>query len=103
MKRQDTQGLQILQQQVSFHFLFGKGTKIAKYLNEHDKVYEAIIKIGIRTSTGDREGEKLEEKEVNNDNLEEEKVKKVLKSFIGKQTQKPPIYSAIKVKREKTI
>ncbi|MDE5830892.1 MAG: hypothetical protein K2H53_04490 [Clostridia bacterium] len=88
---------------MSFLCLSGKGTKISKYLIDHDKEYIATIKFGIRTTTGDREGEILEEKEVNINNLEEEKINNILQKFIGKQTQKPPIYSAIKVKRKKTI
>lgn len=103
MKKQDTQGRQIHQRQVSFLCLFGKGTKISKYLINHDKIYEAEIKLGIKTETEDAEGKIIEEKEVNIDNLKEEKVKKVLEKFLGKQKQLPPMYSAIKVKRQKII
>ena len=41
--------------------LVGKGTKISKYLIEHDKIYEAKIKLGIKTDTLDREGKIIEE------------------------------------------
>lgn len=88
---------------MSFLCLYGKGTKISKYLVEHDKIYEAVIKLGIKTDTGDREGQVIEEKKIASKNLEEEKVKSVLSNFLGKQEQIPPIYSAIKVKREKAI
>lgn len=88
---------------MSFLCLFGKGTKISKYLINHDKIYEAEIKLGIKTETEDAEGKIIEEKEVNIDNLKEEKVKKVLEKFLGKQKQLPPMYSAIKVKRQKII
>jgi len=81
--------------------LIGKGTKISKYLIEHDKIYEAVIKFGIETDTGDREGKAIQEKEVDLKNLEEGKVKNVLKSFEGKQEQIPPMYSAIKVNGKK--
>lgn len=81
--------------------LVGKGTKISKYLIDHDKIYETTIKLGIKTDTDDIEGKILEEKEVNLSNLEEETVEQVLKKFIGKQEQIPPIYSAIKVKGKK--
>jgi len=84
---------------VSFLCLFGKGTKISKYLIEHDKIYEAEITLGIKTDTEDREGKIIEEKEVDVKNLNEDKIKSVLKSFLGKQEQIPPMYSAIKVKR----
>lgn len=77
--------------------LFGKGTKISKYLINHDKIYETTIKLGTKTDTDDIEGKVLEEKEVNLQNLEEQRVKETLQTFIGKQNQIPPIYSAIKV------
>lgn len=88
---------------MSFLCLFGKGTKISKYLVSHDKTYEAVIKLGIKTDTGDREGKTIEERKVNLSNLEEEHVRQVLKGFLGKQKQKPPMYSAIKVKRKEII
>lgn len=67
----------------------------------HDKIYEAEIKLGAKTDTADREGKIIEEKEVEKDCLNEEKIKKVLKEFIGKQEQIPPMYSAIKVNGKK--
>lgn len=66
-------------------------------------MYRAEIKLGEKTSTGDREGEIVYKKEVDSSSLEINKVNKVLKSFIGKQTQKPPMYSAIKISRKKTL
>ena len=66
---------------------------------EHDKIYEAEITLGIKSDTEDREGKIIEEKEVDVKNLNEDKIKSVLKSFLGKQEQIPPMYSAIKVKR----
>lgn len=77
--------------------LIGKGTKISKYLINHDKIYEAVLQLGMKTETGDGEGSILEKIEVSNDTIEEENVNKVLSSFIGKQSQTPPMYSAIKV------
>lgn len=77
--------------------LVGKGTKISKYLINHDKIYEAVLQLGIKTETGDGEGRILEEVEVSKDIIEVENVKKVLLSFVGKQSQTPPMYSAIKV------
>ena len=81
--------------------LIGKGTSLSKYLINHDKVYEATIKLGIATNTGDLEGKIIEEKEVDKNILKQENIEKVLKEFLGKQTQIPPIYSAIKVKGKK--
>ena len=79
--------------------LIGKATLISKYLIEHDKTYLATLKLGKRTTTADSEGEIIEERKVKN--IQTEEVEKVLKSFLGKQIQTPPIYSAIKVKGKK--
>ena len=81
--------------------LLGNYTKLSKYLIEHDKTYIAKIKLGERRVTGDQEGEVIETKQVNNENLLIDNVKNVLKSFLGKQMQTPPIYSAIKVDGKK--
>lgn len=86
---------------MSFLCLYGKGTKISKYLIEHDKIYEAELTLGKRTDTGDREGNVIEEKRVKSRNMQEEKVRKTLQKFLGKQEQIPPMYSAIKVKGKK--
>lgn len=81
--------------------LVGQGTKLSYYLTEHDKEYIAILQLGKKTDTADSEGNVIEEKAVNDRLLEENNVKKVLASFIGKQKQIPPIYSAIKLKGKK--
>lgn len=81
--------------------LLGNATKLSKYLIEHDKTYIAVIKLGIKTNTGDEEGEIIERKEVNIDILKNTYIEDVLKSFIGNQKQKPPIYSAIKINGKK--
>ena len=81
--------------------LVGKGTSLSKYLINHDKEYIATIKLGKKTSTGDGEGEVIEEKPINEKYLEEDYIKKILEKFKGKQSQIPPMYSAIKVKGKK--
>lgn len=81
--------------------LVGKGTQISKYLINHDKTYEAVLKLGEKMDTADSEGNVIKTREVQPSNLEKENVEKVLKSLIGKQEQIPPIYSAIKVKGKK--
>lgn len=81
--------------------LIGKGTQCSKYLINHDKVYQVELKLGIKTTTADSEGEIIEKKEVLQEILENANVEKVLKTFLGKQMQIPPIYSAIKVKGKK--
>ena len=81
--------------------LVGKGTKLSQYLINHDKEYEVVLKLGIKTDTADLEGKIIEEKEVADNLLEKEKVLDVLNGFIGKQKQVPPMYSAIKVNGKK--
>jgi tRNA pseudouridine55 synthase len=81
--------------------LVGKGTSLSKYLINHDKEYIATIKLGQKTSTGDGEGEVIEEKPINEKYLEEDYIKKILEEFKGKQSQIPPMYSAIKVNGKK--
>ena len=44
--------------------LINQGTKLSKYLIEHDKEYEVTLKLGIKTTTADIEGEILEKQEI---------------------------------------
>ena len=81
--------------------LVGQGTKISKYLINHDKIYEATLKLGEKKDTADIEGKTIEKQEVQEKSLEKDNVEKVFKEIIGKQKQIPPIYSAIKVKGKK--
>ena len=74
---------------------FGQATKVSKYLIESSKTYQVIAKLGIKTTTGDREGSVLVEKSFKK--LKQEKIEKILKIFIGKSEQLPPMFSAIKV------
>ena len=79
--------------------LIGNATKISKYLIEHDKIYIAELQLGEKSSTGDLEGKIVEKKEI--PKLDIEEINNVLKSFLGKQQQIPPIYSAIKINGKK--
>lgn len=81
--------------------LLGDGTKFSKYLINHDKKYQATLKLGIKTSTADIEGDIIEEKDVDNNIFENSYLENILKTFIGKITQTPPVYSAIKVNGKK--
>ena len=81
--------------------LIGKGTLCSKYLMNHDKTYKVLLKLGIKKSTGDEEGEIIQEETIDEEILDERNVKIVLNSFLGEQMQIPPIYSAIKVKGKK--
>lgn len=76
----------------------GKGTKTSDYILSSDKVYEAKIKLGVLTDSYDITGKILEEEDVN---FTEEEIKDTLIKFTGKISQRPPIYSALKVKGKK--
>lgn len=79
--------------------LIGKATGISKYLINHDKIYVATLKLGIKTDTADGEGKIVEKKEV--PILSKEIIEGILQNMCGKQTQIPPMYSAIKVNGKK--
>ncbi|MDE6953665.1 MAG: tRNA pseudouridine(55) synthase TruB [Erysipelotrichales bacterium] len=75
----------------------GKATKALQFLTSEQKEYIATLTLGTSTDTYDSSGVVLEEKEFQG----VDDVEKVLKSFLGKQKQLPPIYSAIKVNGKK--
>lgn len=75
--------------------LLGSSTKISPFLETMDKEYIATLRLGIKTDSGDLTGNQIETKEV--PNLTKEKINEVLASFLGKQSQVPPMYSAIKI------
>ncbi|MCL2342242.1 MAG: tRNA pseudouridine(55) synthase TruB [Firmicutes bacterium] len=90
--------------------LIGKATKISKYFVEHDKIYIATIKLGEKTDTGDGTGNIICRGSMvccpgcmpcNPYNISEKNIQTVLQSFIGKQKQTPPMYSAIKINGKK--
>lgn len=81
--------------------LVGQGTKLSAYLIEHDKEYTATLKLGEKRDTADSEGAIIEERQIDYSSLQKENVEKVLQSFIGKQEQIPPMYSAIKMNGKK--
>ena len=76
----------------------GAATKLVEYFTAKDKVYEAKIKLGIKTDTADITGNIIETKKLNAIKpLGEEQIHTIIKSFIGRQKQIPPMYSSIKV------
>ena len=72
---------------------FGEATKFSQDLLEADKTYEATMRLGVRTTTGDAEGEALETREVSCD---EAAIHAAMTGFRGDITQIPPMYSALK-------
>lgn len=76
----------------------GKATKVCEYLTEKDKIYEAVLHLGITTDTEDITGTIIKEQKPE---LSEEQLLKIILSFTGKQRQVPPMYSALKVNGQK--
>lgn len=76
-----------------------EATKLCELLTSSFKEYEATIKLGIKTDTGDITGKVLEKSSYPKYTLN--KIKQVLKSFLGKSIQEVPIYSAVKIKGKK--
>ena len=74
----------------------GEATKFSSYLLNADKTYEGLIRLGYKSSTGDKEGQIIRQDfgKMPSMNL----VKKILNNFIGPIEQIPPMYSAIKHK-----
>jgi tRNA pseudouridine55 synthase len=71
----------------------GEATKFSHLLLEADKTYLATVRLGTTTTTGDLEGEVLEQKAVS---VERDRLEAVLGRFVGAIRQIPPMYSALK-------
>jgi tRNA pseudouridine55 synthase len=73
---------------------FGEATKFAQYLTDESKTYIATVRFGINTTTGDKEGEVLQEVACD---IRQQDIEAILPKFTGEITQVPPMYSALKV------
>lgn len=71
----------------------GEATKFSQFLLEADKTYLAEVWLGVRTTTGDPEGEVIEQQPVD---VTPAQVESVLPRFVGKIMQTPPMHSALK-------
>jgi len=75
--------------------MIGQATRLARYWQDSEKVYEAVIRFGFATSTYDREGEPATPAADVNVNREE--LLAALAPFRGEIDQKPPPVSAKKI------
>ena len=73
---------------------FGEATKIAGHLLGNAKAYETVARLGVTTDTDDADGQPLRERAV--PELSREQVSAALQPFVGRISQRPPIYSALK-------
>src|ERR1051325_3731403 len=81
--------------------LLGKGPRLAQFLSGVDKGYEAIIRLGYSTDTGNRTGNPLPGPPVDKAKLDEQEIEAALKTLRGDIDQIPPMYSAKKVEGKK--
>jgi tRNA pseudouridine55 synthase len=72
----------------------GKECRNAMQYSKLDKEYEATIRLGVTSSTGDPEGELTV---VSGLQPSREAIEAALDQFIGEITQRPPMFSAIKI------
>lgn len=72
----------------------GKECRNAGNYSKLDKVYEATVRLGQTSTTGDPEGEITD---TSDRQPSPEEIETVLKTFTGEIKQRPPIYSAIKI------
>ena len=74
----------------------GQATRVSEYLMEGKKRYEAQIRLGISTDTGDTEGTVIYE--AAKVEATQEQIQRALDLFLGQVEQIPPMYSALKHK-----
>ncbi|HEY8707713.1 MAG TPA: tRNA pseudouridine(55) synthase TruB, partial [Burkholderiaceae bacterium] len=72
---------------------FGAATKFSQLQLDADKTYEAVAQLGVKTSTGDAEGEVIATRPVN---VSAQQLAAVEKQFTGPMCQVPPMHSALK-------
>ncbi len=73
----------------------GAATKIAGFISEGNKSYDALIRLGLETDTLDAAGQVIAEGRV--PNLSGPVLEAVLAKFRGSYLQVPPMFSAVKV------
>ena len=75
---------------------FGAATKFSQLQLEADKTYEAVARLGQKTSTGDAEGDVIEERLDAASAVTQHDVDRVRQQFTGPIVQVPPMFSALK-------
>jgi len=73
---------------------FGEATKLAGHLLGNAKSYETVARLGVTTDTDDADGQPLLERPVSE--FDRHQVAAALQPFVGRISQRPPIYSALK-------
>ena len=78
--------------------LTGKGTKRSNEFLKLDKTYEATVRLGATSTTGDPEGE-ITEKSV--EPVDRAQVQAIIPQFLGEIEQRVPQFSAVKINGER--
>jgi tRNA pseudouridine55 synthase len=73
---------------------FGEATKFSQYLLDSDKYYRSTYTLGVRTTTGDSEGEIISQQDASK--ITRQQVEEKIKDFQGEIDQIPSMYSALK-------
>lgn len=74
--------------------VIGRATKYVRYLTNQDKLYRVRLRLGLRTDTGDIEGQIIEEKPAGK--IPQSLIEEVFLKFKGEVLQVPPMVSAKK-------
>jgi tRNA pseudouridine55 synthase len=72
---------------------FGEATKFAHMLLEGDKTYAATVRLGVTTTTGDAEGDPVDQRPVS---VSRADIDAALDRFVGSIAQIPPRHAALK-------
>lgn len=78
----------------------GRATKVAEYMTDYTKSYEAEVTLGTSTTTEDASGEVLEQKPLEEE-IPYDQLQHVIHSMKGTVFQTPPMYSAVKIAGKK--
>ena len=80
--------------------LVGQATRLAQFLDKDEKEYEAVVRFGTETDTGDQTGSpKSQVQSTRSISIEE--IERILPEFRGEIRQIPPMYSAKKIEGKK--
>ncbi|MDX6614410.1 MAG: tRNA pseudouridine55 synthase [Blastocatellia bacterium] len=86
--------------------LVGRATRLAQFLSDAEKEYQATIRFGYATDTGDFTGQRLKAREETDaselrSNIDANNIEAAIASLRGEIEQTPPMYSAKKIKGQK--
>lgn len=76
--------------------MVGRATRLAQFLSGAEKEYEAVIRLGYRTDTGDVTGTRIEESQRTTE-IHRDEIESAMTSLRGEFDQTPPMYSAKKI------